>query len=131
VEDLPRIIAAQIAPRVLVTVQVEVTDILDLRVRSTRAQLELTMEVLRCATDDRNGYARCQRVAQAAHQRGLHGLIAPAATRLGETLVLFTDLLPKSEMPTRCAEDQIWRGLPVDPRNATVRRLRVVRDRPE
>jgi hypothetical protein len=52
----------------------------------------------------------------------LAGIIAPAATRLGETLALFPINLPIEQWPTVVARD-IWRGLPADPR-----RLRAVDD---
>ena len=116
------------APRALVTASVSVMNILDLRDVRTRAELHLTADVLHCPTNDRDGYAACQQVAQVAHQLGLHGILAPAATDLGHTLALFTDLLPTSERPTRDGPDQIWNGLPADPRQSTPAQLRVVRD---
>lgn len=121
-------LARNLAPRVLVTVDVYVTDILDLRNRATRAQLGLTADVLHCPTNDEDGYSACQLVAQVAHQLGLHGLVAPAATDLGHTLALFTDLLPTDQRPVRHGPDQIWNGLPPDPRSAKQRQLRVIRD---
>lgn len=110
------------------TATVSVTNILDLRDVRTRAELHLTVDVLHCPTNDRDGYAACQRVAQVAHQFGLHGVLAPAATNLGQTLALFTDLLPAIERPTRDGPDQIWNGLPADPRLNKTTQLRVVRN---
>lgn len=127
-DDERAALAQNLAPRALVTATVSVTDILDLRDVRTRAELHLTADVLHCATNDREGYAACQRVAQVAHQLGLHGILAPAATDLGETLALFTDLLPASERPTRDGPDQIWNGLPGDPRQQRTTQLRVVRE---
>jgi len=62
-------------------------------------------------------YAACQNVAAAAQELEFHGLVAPAATKLGETLVLFTDLLPPAEHPVRTA-DELWVKLPPDPRSS-------------
>jgi len=122
-------LARNLAPRLLVTVEVAVTDILDLRQHSARTQLGLTVEALCSGTEDRNAYAACQRVAQVAHRRGLRGLIAPAATRLGQTLALFTDLLPAAQRPVRCMPDELWQGLPPDPRIEHRAALRVPRGR--
>jgi hypothetical protein len=61
-----------------------------------------------------------------AHQLGLHGLIAPAATQLGQTLALFTDLPPAAQRPIRCMPDELWQGLPPDPRVERRSVLRVV-----
>lgn len=119
-------------PRLLVTAEVAVTSLLDLRSARARLELDLPLEVLRCDTDDKRGYARCQEVASAAHQLQMHGLIAPAATQAGDTLALFTDLLPAAERPTRDLDrDVLWSTVPADPREEPVRRLRVVRDREE
>lgn len=109
-------LARNLAPRVLVTVEVSVAQILDLREVDNQEHLDLTGEILSCATDDRNGYAACQSVATAAHENGLRGLIAPAATGLGETLVLFSDILPEDQRPIVVGPDELWIGLPTDPR---------------
>lgn len=93
-------------PRVLVTCDVAVTRLLDLRTASARAASHLTLPDLHCPTEDRAGYRRCQEVAQVAHQLGRHGVLAPAATGLGETLVLFTDQLPVQERPKRSSKDE-------------------------
>jgi hypothetical protein len=109
-------LARNLAPRILVTVDVRVTRILDLRDRPTRDSLGLTGEILSCGTDDRAGYAACQHVSHGAYRAGLHGLIAPAATGLGETLVLFTDRLPRPDQPHIASPDVMWPQLPADPR---------------
>lgn len=111
--------------RMLVTASVDVTDILDLRSAIGRSAAGLAMSDLQSPTTDRGAYERCQTVAQLAHQLGYHGIIAPAATRIGETLVLFTDLLPAHQKPTRVT-DQLWESLPADPRSPAVPRLRIV-----
>ena len=123
-------ILGQLEPRALVTCTVDVTNLLDLRVATARMQLDLPFSTLRSATSDRAAYERCQTVAQVAHQLGLHGIIAPAATDLGDTLALFTDILPVDERPTRSEPDTAWDQLPADPRNAPPRHLRVVKTRP-
>jgi hypothetical protein len=64
----------------------------------------------------------CQRVGLAAHQLGLHGVIAPAATQLGLTLALFEHNLPAEQWPTIAAQTE-WAHLPPDPR-----RLRAIDD---
>ena len=104
-----------IVPRTLVTCEVAVSEILDLRMSAARMELELPLEVLTSDTGDRDAYRRCQEVAAVAHQLGLRGLIAPAATQMGETLALFMDRVPASERP-RLVETQTWPDLPPDPR---------------
>lgn len=116
-----------LAPRVLVTAVVRVTAVLDLRTAGGRLSVGLTKEQLTSATTDSDAYAACQNVAAVAHQLGRHGLIAPAATSLGDTLVLFTDQLPNQERPRRHGDDEYWETLPEDPRSARTPRLRVVR----
>lgn len=113
-----------LVPRALVTCEVSVTEILDLRRSAARLDLDLPLDVLRSATHDRDAYGRCQEVAAVAHQLGLNGLIAPAATELGETLALFMDRLPALERP-RLTATETWADLPPDPRTARPR-LRLV-----
>lgn len=115
-----------LAPRVLVTVEVDVTDVLDLRTSRTRVELGITLKQIRSTASDRQAYAACQEVAAAAHQQGFHGLVVPAATELGETLALFSNRLPGSEMPI-VTHETLWERLPDDPRSTTTT-LRVVRD---
>jgi hypothetical protein len=92
---------AHLEPRALVTCTVAPTCVLDLRQATSRMQLDLPFDVLRSATSNRDAYARCQAVAQAGHQVGLNGIVAPAATGIGDTLALFTDILPAEQRPTR------------------------------
>ncbi|WP_204080674.1 RES family NAD+ phosphorylase [Mycobacterium riyadhense] len=116
-----------IRPRTLITCEVSVTDILDLRSSANRALAGLTVAQLQSETFDRRAYAACQNVSAAAHQLGYHGIIAPAATKMGETLALFTDLLTTVERPALTATE-MWIQLPPDPRNPPQRRtLRVVK----
>lgn len=118
---------ATLVPRTLVTCSVDVTNLMDLRTAFGRAQAGLTLQDLRSSTNNRNAYSRCQLVAQVSHQLRRHGVITPAATDIGETLALFTDLLPTAQHPTRCQHDEPWHQLPSDPRDQDVRHLRVVR----
>lgn len=105
-----------ISPRALITCDVSVSMILDLRSAANRVSANLTMEQLQSDTRDRAAYSACQNVAATAHQLEFHGLIAPAATQMGETLVLFTDRLDDAEQPSHIAEE-LWTALPPDPRN--------------
>lgn len=123
VEDDPNILD-HLAPRVLATAEVRVTEILDLRTPRARMELGLTLGQIQSPTDDRAAYGACQEVAAAAHQHGFHGLVAPAATQLGETLALFTNNLPADELP-RLIDTTPWDRLPDDPRVKT--RLRLIR----
>lgn len=110
-------LAARVIERRIVTCRVAVPNILDLRPASAQSALGLAGIHLFSEVGD---YASCQAVGGAAHQLGLAGIIAPAASRLGETLALFPTNLPIEHWPTVIARD-IWRGLPADPR-----RLRAV-----
>lgn len=124
VEDQSQVIPT--VARVMVTVDVDVTDVLDLRTAGSRLTVGLSMEELRSATSDRSAYAACREVAQIAHQLGRHGLVAPAATGMGHTLALFIDRLPAAEQPRKSADDEVWSGLPPDPRTEQRPRLRLV-----
>ena len=119
-------IREQLAPRVLVTAEIRVTEILDLRTARARMELGLSLNQIQSPTDDRSAYEACQEVAAAAHQHGFHGLIAPAATQLGETLALFSNRLPAAETPT-ITDSVPWDRLPDDPRAGG--RLRLIRDK--
>lgn len=125
-QDRDRFLAGTL-PRVLITCEVEVTRLLDVRSAGARATVGLTIADLTGPVSDRDGYHRCQAVAQVAHQLGRHGIIAPAATGAGETLALFTDVLPHHERPTRAVEDRQWSHLPADPRQTLMPNLRIVR----
>jgi RES domain-containing protein len=94
-----------------------VTNVLDLRTAQAAVSVGLSTADLTSEVDD---YAACQRVARVAHQLELHGILAPAATGLGETLALFERHLPAEEIPVLTAIET-WPQLPADPR-----RLRLV-----
>jgi RES domain-containing protein len=99
-----------VGPRVLLTCEVSVSNVLDLRDPVTLGATGLSSSDL----TDRNHEA-CQRVGMAAHQLGLAGILAPAATELGETLALFERNLSPGELPVLLAEE-VWPRLPLDPR---------------
>lgn len=105
-----------VGPRRLFTVDVDATNLLDLRVSEHRAAVELDSDALT------GPWEPCQRVGLAAHQLGLHGVIAPAATGLGLTLALFEHNLPAEQWPTIVAQTE-WAHPTPDPR-----RLRAVED---
>jgi hypothetical protein len=117
VDDIEGMTGENVGPRRLLEVEVALTSILDLRVAANLDAVGLTESHLRTPPDD---YARCQRVGRVAHQLGLHGIIAPAARGLGETLAVFELHLPPDEQPVLVGEID-WLTLPHDPR-----RLRVV-----
>lgn len=120
-------IVNHLVPRVLVEAHVAVTEILDLRSARARVELGLSLSQVRSETFDKDAYAACRDVAAAAHQQGFHGLIAPAATGLGDTLALFTAHLPATEVPT-IQREEFWNRLPVDPRKDRPAMLRLVVD---
>lgn len=108
----------------LVACDVAGTNILDLRSATARFDLGLDLAILYSEPQPPTGsaYQACSRIAQAAHQLGRHGLLAPSATQRGLTLALFTDLLPDEERPTGVGGTITWEQLPADPRQ-----LRVIR----
>jgi RES domain-containing protein len=108
-----------VAPRRFVICDVSVSEILDLRTPEALVAVGLDDSDLDSPVGD---YEACRTVARVAHQLELHGVIAPAATGLGETLALFERHLPATELP-RVVRQEIWDGLPADPR-----RLRLVDD---
>lgn len=101
-----------VGPRRVLVCEVQITNVLDLRVKENREIVGLTMDDLRSDIDE---HAPCQRVGQVAHQLGLHGVIAPAATGLGETLAVFERRLPADEQPV-LVDELVWEQLPADPR---------------
>lgn len=120
-DDLDHELAGHmVGPRNLLTCEVAVSDLLDLRDPHSQQLVGLDLAALRSPIDE---YAACQRVGQAAHQLDLHGVIAPAATALGETLALFEEKLPHDQQPRLTATER-WEHLPADPRQ-----LRLVDER--
>ncbi|MGV1009502.1 MAG: RES domain-containing protein [Dermatophilaceae bacterium] len=115
----------ELVPRVLATADVDVTEILDLRTATGRVAVGLSLSEIQSATDNRQAYEACQQVAAAAHQQGFQGIVVPAATQRGETLALFSSLLPAAEVPV-VTNEIFWERLPDDPRQPA--RLQLVRD---
>jgi RES domain-containing protein len=111
-----------VQPRELYVVEVSVHTVLDLRSPEARAKVGLTDADLESDVSD---YDKCWEIARAAHQLSLHGIIAPAATGLGETLALYDEHLTPEELP-RLVRQERWDRLPADPRRA--QRLHIVRD---
>jgi RES domain-containing protein len=103
-----------VGPRRLVTCEVEVVNVLDLRVGTSREAVGLTTAEL-CS--DVGNYETCHSIGQAAYKLGLHGIIAPAAGGLGETLAVFEDRLVEEEQLV-LIEEQTWESLPADPRES-------------
>lgn len=108
-----------VAPRRLLICEVAVTEILDLRRDEAQRRVGLSTEDL---ASEVGAYDECQVVGRVAHQLGPHGVLAPSASGLGETLALFEQHLPAEELP-RLAGEEVWNVLPADPP-----RLRLVRD---
>lgn len=101
-----------VGPRRLLTCRVEISQVLDLTEDGVRDQVGIAVGDLMTEVGD---YAACHRIGVAAHQLGLHGILAPAATGLGQTLAVFERRLPAEEQP-RLLTDEIWDSLPADPR---------------
>ena len=101
-----------VGPRRLLVCRVRITQVLDLRSTENVEMVGLDEANL---FSDIDQHGPCQRVGQVAHQLGLHGIIAPAATGLGETLAVFERRLPASEQPT-IESELVWNELPADPR---------------
>jgi RES domain-containing protein len=117
VDDDDDLDGTMVGPRNLLTCRLDVTDVLDLRDPDSRERVGLDLAALRSPIDE---HAACWRIGQAAHQLQLHGVIAPAATEVGETLALFEAHLPHQELP-ELVSCKRWDHLPLDPR-----RLRTV-----
>lgn len=120
VDDVEGMTPDRVRGRRLVRADVSVHEVLDLRSAEARMRVGLTDAELFSEVGD---WDACQRVGHVAHQLGLHGVIAPAATRVGETLALFVDQLAPAELPVRVGAPIVWEALPPDPRQ-----LRVVGD---
>lgn len=119
--------APPIRQRALITCEVLATEIFDLRSAANRLLAQLTLAQLQSETSDEAAYTACQNVSAAAHQLGYHGIIAPAATKMGETLALFTEVLTAAEKPL-LTDTTMWVQLPPDPRKPPQRRaFRVVK----
>jgi RES domain-containing protein len=104
--------ARLVKPRIEYTVTVNAEHILDLTDPTAVEAVGLLEADLRSEVDN---YDACQAVAAAAHQLKYHGVLAPSASGLGETLALFPERLSRAEMPVPVRQD-LWERLPADPR---------------
>lgn len=111
------------SPRDLLVVEVDVDQLLDLRDPDHRGAVGLDHDALG------GPWAPCVRVARSAHQLGLNGILAPAATEIGVTLALFEQHLSLGQMPQIVDREQ-WPHLPDDPRNAEQRNAQIERRHP-
>lgn len=109
VEPVEGLTPEMVGPRWCGRLWVAAEEILDLREAEAQMALGLSRDVLS------GEWAPCQRIGQAAHQLGLHGILAPAATGLGLTLALFERRLQPDERP-QLLEAELWPKLPADPR---------------
>jgi RES domain-containing protein len=109
VDDVEGMRPEAVGPRRVLIAKVNVSEILDLRLPQSREEVGIGEAELF------GDHTTCQKVGLAAHQLGLHGIIAPAATGLGETLALFERHLPAAELP-QLIGDELWDRLPDDPR---------------
>lgn len=103
--------AEYVKARTLYTVEVKARNILDLRDAKALDRVGLTEDDLYSDVGD---YEACQRVASAAHQLEFHGIYAPAATKLGDTLALFKRRVQAAERPV-IVEETAWAKLPDRP----------------
>jgi len=117
-------VAPGTAERALLTVDVHVTNVLDLTTATARTALGLDPAIVFSEPQTSRGaaYEECSRIGVAAHRLERHGILVPAATHYGNTLVLFVDHLPPEEVPVLAGEPVIWTSLPPDPR-----RIRLIR----
>ena len=104
---------SEVQPRAFHTVSVQVETVLDLTQRAHQESVGLTDPELMSWVDD---YEACQQVARAAHQLEMHGILASAATGLGQTLALYAQRISASERPV-VVEEVLWSRLPDDPRS--------------
>ena len=112
-----------VKPRVLYRVRVEVENVLDLRSSDACGEVGLNDDDITSAVGD---YTACQRVAATAHQLEYHGIMAPAATGLGETLAVFRQRVKVAELPV-VLDQQLWSQLPSRPGSEPAR-LTIVGD---
>lgn len=113
--------AQYVKPRIFYSVRIAIGNVLDLRDPESQIQAGLSEAELKSEV---GAYEACQRVAAVAHQLEYHGILAPAATSLGETLAVFGRRISASEAPI-VLEEQRWANLP--PRPGSAPKLRAVR----
>jgi len=123
VDDIEGMTAERVRGRFLLRSQVLVHDVVDLRGREARLAVGLQDDEI---SSDVGDYEACRRIGHVAHQLNLHGVLAPSASGLGETLALFVDFLAPGEFPRPLGEPIAWSTLPPDPR-----RLRILQSERE
>ena len=104
-----------IAPRWLFTVGVTLDRVLDLRSESVRDACGLSRDDLAGEHD------RCRAVGRRAFEVDYQGVLAPAATSLGETLCVFAERVRRENLGV--VERRLWE-LPADPRTGGAGRAR-------
>lgn len=105
-------LAAKVIERRVITCEVDIENVLDLRDPAALRAVGLTPARLQSQVGD---YADCQRVGAAAQELGMAGIVAPSAGGVGETLALFAANVPVDAWP-RLTATSLWTGLPPDPR---------------
>lgn len=98
---------ATLDPRVLFVVEVALRGVLDLREETARSAAGLSRG------DLAGEHERCQAVGRRAFEADYQGVIAPAATSLGETLCVFAERVQPEGL--RVLERRVWE-VPGDPR---------------
>lgn len=101
--------------RTLYRTRIDISSVLDLRDTSALEAVGLEPSDL---TSEVGDYEVCQRVAAAAHQLELHGIIAPSASGFGETLAVFRERVQLHEMP-EVISTETWTSLPERPEPGT------------
>lgn len=96
-----------VSPRLLFTVAVELERVLDLREASVRRAVRLTDAALA------GPHEPCREVGRRAHADGYQGVVAPAATSLGEAQCVFGERIRAGAL--RVMARRLWE-LPADPR---------------
>lgn len=117
VDDIEGMSAERVRGRYVVRAEVRAESVIDLRASATRLSLGLRDGDLFSEVGE---YDACQRIGHVAHQLNRHGVLAPAASGVGETLALFVDFLSPSELPARIGKPIAWTSLPPDPRKLRV-----------
>jgi RES domain-containing protein len=103
----------------LMEVAIDVQDVLDLRELSALKAVGLTITDLRSDVGD---YASCHRVGKVVHQHGYHGILAQAASGVGNHFAVFDHQLTEDEH-LKIVDVETLNGIPANPRN-----LRLVTD---
>jgi RES domain-containing protein len=75
---------ADLLPRVVHTLEVRLSAVVDLRGEASLLAVGLTMDAV--LSDDLRA---CQEVGEAAHKLGREGILAPSATGVGDVLAIF------------------------------------------